>query len=324
MRVSLVCTVLNEEDSVNSLLDSILAQSRQPDEVVIVDGGSRDRTVERLRPYQDRLSLKIAIDPGCNISQGRNRAIRAATGDIIVSTDAGVVLDPRWVEELIAPFGRKPGPAVACGFFVADPRTPFEIALGAAVLPNLEEIDPARFLPSSRSVAFTREAWKAVGGYPEWLDYCEDLVFDMKLRKAGPLFAWAPGAIVHFRPRSSLAAFFRQYYHYARGDGKADLWRKRHAIRYASHLLGFVFVIAGWRHPWVWLLLMAVAAAYSYRPYLRLMPHLGKLSTTQRLSAILWIPLIRLTGDFAKMIGYPAGVRWRRGHRDKIEARGTY
>ncbi|MDO8690767.1 MAG: glycosyltransferase [Dehalococcoidia bacterium] len=315
MRVSLVCTVLNEEDSINPLLDSILAQRRQPDEVVIVDGGSRDRTVERLRRYQDGLPLKIVFEPGCNISQGRNRAIRAATGDIIVSTDAGVILGPKWVEDLIAPFGRKPGPAVVCGFFVADPRTPFEIALGAATLPNLEEIDPARVLPSSRSVAFTREAWLAAGGYPEWLDYCEDLVFDMKLRKAGSLFAWAPGAIVRFRPRSSLAAFFRQYYHYARGDGKADLWRKRHAIRYASHWLGLVFLAAGWWQPWAWLLLVAGAAAYLYRPYLRLMPHLGKLSATQRLSAILWIPLIRLTGDFAKMIGYPAGLRWRRKNK---------
>ncbi len=315
MKVSLVCTVLNEEDSIASLLDSILAQSQQPDEVVIVDGGSRDRTVEELRRYQDRLPLKILIEPGCNISEGRNRAIRASTGDIIASTDAGVTLDPKWVEDLAAPFGRKPGPDVTCGFFVADPRTPFEIAMGATVLPNLEEVDPARFLPSSRSVAFTREAWLAVGGYPEWLDYCEDLVFDLKLRQAGSDFAWAPGAIVHFRPRSSLAAFFRQYYHYARGDGKADLWRKRHAIRYSSYLAGLAILLAGLSQPWLWVLLAAGGAAYMYRPCRRLVEHGRNLTAAQRVATFLWAPAIRAAGDIAKMAGYPVGVQWRRKNK---------
>ena len=75
-----------------------------------------------------------------------------------------------------------------------------------------------------------------MGGYPEWLDYCEDLVFDLALQQSGARFAFAPRAIAWFRPRGSLAAFFRQYYRYARGDGKADLWRARHAIRYAVYL----------------------------------------------------------------------------------------
>ena len=46
-------------------------------------------------------------------------------------------------------------------------------------LPDQTDIDPARFLPSSRSVAFRREVFDRTGGYPEWLDYCEDLLFDM-------------------------------------------------------------------------------------------------------------------------------------------------
>ena len=51
--------------------------------------------------------------------------------------------------------------------------------------PTRDEVDPATFLPSSRSVAFRKAAWAAVGGYPEWLDYCEDLVFDLSLRERG-------------------------------------------------------------------------------------------------------------------------------------------
>ncbi|RLG16029.1 glycosyltransferase, partial [Nanoarchaeota archaeon] len=44
MKVSLICTVLNEEDTIEDLLKSIIKQTRRPDEFVIVDGGSKDKT----------------------------------------------------------------------------------------------------------------------------------------------------------------------------------------------------------------------------------------------------------------------------------------
>src|ERR1051326_5124055 len=83
----------------------------------------------------------------------------------------------------------------------------------------------------------------------------------------GCRFAFAPEAIAWFRPRPSLAAFFRQYYRYARGDGKADLWRARHTIRYATYLTAVALLVR--RSRLSWLLLVGVAA-YSRRPCQRL------------------------------------------------------
>ena len=154
-------------------------------------------------------------------------------------------LDPRWLELLTAPLlAPSSNVDIVSGWFAADPQTPFERAMGATVLPALEDIDPATFLPSSRSVAFRKAAWYEVGGYPEWLDYSEDLVFDIALRDAGKQFVFAPGAVAHFRPRADLRAFYRQYYRYARGDGKANLWLKRHTARYATYAIGPA--IAAW------------------------------------------------------------------------------
>ena len=109
--------------------------------------------------------------------------------------------------------------------------------MGATVLPDRSDIDPATFLPSSRSVAFRKSVWSEVGGYPEWLDYCEDLIYDLAIRERFGPFTFAPDALVHFRPRTTMRAFFTQYYRYARGDGKANLWPKRHAIRYLTYLV---------------------------------------------------------------------------------------
>ncbi len=339
MRTSVICTVLNEGESIRRLMDSLVAQTRQPDEIVIVDGGSQDNTVAILQSYADRLPLRVLVEPGANISAGRNAAIRAATGDAIASVDAGVWLEPAWLAELVAPLAgyrlqaegskespqpstlRPQSPQSVAGFFVPDTRTAFEIAMGATVLPTVDEIKPDRFLPSSRSVAYTKAAWAAAGGYPEWIDYCEDLIFDFRMLDAVGPFAWAPKAVAHFRPRGSLKSFFKQYYRYARGDGKADLWRKRHLVRYVTYLivlpglLGLsLFHAPGW-----WLLLLAGVMFYCAAPYRRLRQRLPGLSLGDRFYAILLVPVIRLVGDVAKMLGYPAGWVWRLRHWRRAE-----
>lgn len=316
-------TVRNEAESLPQLLDSVLRQTLLPDEIVIADGGSTDGTQEIARAYGDRLPLRLLDVPGANISEGRNAAIREAQHGIIAATDAGVVLDPGWLEALIAPF-EDDSVDIVSGFFVPEVATTFEIAMGATVLPSLEDIDPATFLPSSRSVAFRKRAWKMAGGYPKWLDYCEDLVFDMNLKKQGKRFVFAPEAVVHFRPRPTLRAFFRQYYLYARGDGKADLWRKRHAIRYLTYLAAALLTSWALIHRQSGagqgiMVLIAFAAAYCRRPYARLLLLLRGLPLASRLYALAMVPIIRLTGDIAKMMGYPVGV-WSRFKRKETRA----
>ncbi len=343
MLISLIFTVKDEAASLPRLLDSIAAQTRAPDEIVVVDGGSRDATPDILRDAARRLPLRIISEPGANISQGRNAAIRAARGDIICATDAGVRLDANWVAELVRPFEEKANADergklqsesishpresastrvpnisadVVAGFFLADPHSVFETALAATTLPTLAEIQPEKFLPSSRSIAFRKSAWADVGGYPEWLDYCEDLIFDFKLRALHRI-AFAPRARVHFRPRENLRAFCRQYYQYARGDGKANLWRARHLIRYTTYLvvlpltLGLIVV-----SPLFGLGILTVGfAAMFFAPFNRLIPMARGLTLVEKIRAGAWMPVIRVAGDIAKMCGYPVGVLWRARHR---------
>lgn len=317
--ISVIATVLNEGDSIHGLLRSLQRQTRQPDEIVIVDGGSRDDTVAIIRGYEDRLPLRLLIEAGCNISQGRNRAIKAAQGDIIAVTDAGVRLGDDWLERITEPLRQDMALNAVGGFFVADAHTPFEIALGAATLPLAREIDPEFFLPSSRSIAFRKAAALRVGLYPEWLDFCEDLVFDLRLRCAAGPFAFEPRALAHFRPRSTLRQYFRQYFYYARGDGKAKLWFKRHLVRYAAYLLlaPLIFLAGVLIHPALWGLYLIGGAAYLFQPYRRL-PAL--LRRSEESSPLIWlyclltIPWLRFVGDMAKMLGYPVGWRWRLRH----------
>lgn len=314
--VSLVLTVLNEGEAIHKLMRSVLAQTRPPDEIVIVDGGSTDNTVALLEAYAAWLPLRVIVALGANISRGRNVAIQHAAHPIIAVTDAGVRLEPDWLETLLRPFEEPDSPDVVSGFFLPDPQGLWEYALAVTTLPARDEMGRGRFLPSSRSVAFTREAWARVGGYPEWMQWSEDVLFDLALLNAGATFANQPGALVWFRPRASLRGFIRQYRNYAYGDGQGLLWPKRHAIRYATYLLALPMLLWLLQRRSMLAVVLGVAggAAMFWTPVKR---HWR--AGRYRWRALPLIPLIRIAGDVAKMWGFPQAWRdgWRNRHRTR-------
>lgn len=309
MRVSLIATVKNEADNIADLLDSMLAQTRSPDEIVINDNGSSDDTATIVERYITAGYPIRLVRGGHNIPSGRNNAILHARGPIIASCDAGLTLPPHWLTTIVAPLERGEAEVVG-GFFEPDARSLWEFALGATNYPDAPEVDPATFLPAGQSMAFTKAAWEAVGGYPEWADTCEDLMFDLQLKRRAFRFAFVPEAAVQFRPRSSPRSYFRQYFTYARGDGVANLFLRRHAIRYGSYAGLLVVLARARRIPWLLLLIPIGVAAHTLRSFRRVWSRSRSLPIQQQLAVLALVPVIRLIGDVAKMLGFPAGV-WR-------------
>ena len=308
--VSLIATVKNERAGLDAWLVGIERQSRPPDEIVIVDGGSLDGTWERLSEWAAPCDLVLLRVPGASISFGRNLAMSKARSGVIAITDAGTVADTNWLEKLTRPF-EDASVDVSAGFFRPAVAGAWQRSLAATTLPDSDEIHPDTFLPSSRSVA-VRSNWVRRGfEYPEWLDYCEDLVWDLQLKRGGARFVLSPDAVVDFAVRPNWLSFWRQYFRYARGDGKAGLFPKRHAIRYISYLVGGIAVVRGRK-----LELAAgvvLGCAYVYRSVVRLSrrDRVAGVRPVGTLSALLLIPAHRLVGDVAKMAGYPTGLIWR-------------
>jgi glycosyltransferase involved in cell wall biosynthesis len=320
-RVSIVCTVRDEADNIAALLDSMLAQTRPADEIVINDCGSRDATPAIVTRYITAGHRIRLVYGGHNIPSGRNNAIAHADAPIVACTDAGLTLDSRWLERIVAPIESGAAELVG-GFFRPAPHSLFELVLGATNYREPQEIDPATFLPFGKSVAFRKDAWARAGGYPEWASHCEDILFDLALRRDGARMAFAPDALVLFRPRGSLRTFARQYFLYARGDGVANLWPRRYAIRYVTYGAAAALLLGARRRPWLLALALAGGLAYSRAPLRRLRARAPALSPRELLAAAALIPAIRMVGDLAKMLGYPTGVwrRWRSAElRSEIE-----
>jgi Glycosyltransferases, probably involved in cell wall biogenesis len=310
---ALVATVFAEEESLPAFLDALEAQTLHPSEIVVVDGGSPDRTAALLSAWAPACGCRIIVHvaDGVGISEGRNIAIAGADADHIVVTDAGALARPDWFARLTSPWDDDPT-AVIAGFFEPTGRTFWERTIAAIITPTAAEIDGETFLPSSRSVAFPREAWRVVGGYPEWLDYCEDLVFDLALRDhAGP-FVFVPDAVVAWVGRPGLVSFGRQYYRYARGDGKAGLFARRHLVRYGA----YAFAAASWRlSPWAVGAGAVAFVGYMIKPWRRLWARRSTFRGAELPAALGVAPFVVVVGDVAKMIGYLPGVRWRGSRR---------
>lgn len=305
--VALIVTVRNEEASVDALLDSLLEGSRPPDEIVVADGGSTDRTLERLRARSAaEPRVRFLVAPG-NRSVGRNAAVRAARAPLIACTDAGVRVERDWLQRITEPFRADPGVDVVAGFYRPDGETWFERAAGVVSAPRLEEVDRDRFLPSTRSVAFRRSAWERVGGFDERWDHNEDTPFALSLKRAGFRFAFAPDAIVRWLPRGDLRSFWRQHRRFGYGDGESAVqgsFYGRIAVKYAMALL--LLAIGIWFRPAWWALgagLLLFVLAQARRAHGRLPAAVAGIA----------VPTLKVVYDVAYLWGYARGVWSRRG-----------
>ena len=303
MRVALIATLLNEGERLEATLAAIDAQTRQPDEIVIVDGGSTDGSFERLERWASgRVGVRVERREGANIPEGRNAAIKLTDCEAIAVTDAGCVLEPTWLEQLAAAL--ESGVDVAMGFYSADARTRFERLMSCLNLPDAEEIHPARFMPSSRSVAFRRDVWERAGGYPEWLPIGEDMYFDFRVLESGATRRFVPGAMVWWHLRPDVSSTARQYFRYARGDGRSGMYPERHGLRFLTYGGACALVAVGLRRPWaLWLIPLATAARMRRafrRAFRRLPPAEARVS-------LVALPVLEALLDMAKMGGYIAG-----------------
>ena len=260
-KVSVICTVKNEEETILDWLESLEKQSRLPDEVIIVNGDSTDRTVDLIKEFMrnSKLKIRLIVAPSANIAQGRNIAIKNSQYDIIASNDAGCKLHPHWLENIIKPFEEDPTVDVVSGVYLPWYENEFQEVAGYIIFPEVDKLDPESFLPSSRSVAFKREAWKHVRGYPECLHTAEDTLFDLKLKKLGIRFVLAKNAIVYWKLRKNLRKIFKQHFDYAKGDGEALIRVRSPVIVYSSLLLILILAIFFESNPWYWIIVVLLS-----------------------------------------------------------------
>lgn len=293
MKISLIVPLLNEAKTINRLLDSIVIQSRKPDEVILVDGGSEDETVSQIKAHRLtwQLTVRLLTIKGANCSASRNFGIRSAKYPVLALTDSGCVLDKDWLKLMIKPLAQNQAASVA-GFYQVKPQTALSEAMSLFMITLPKKLDVTTYLPSSRSIAFTKKAWQKVGGYPEQLNYCDDLVFGKKL-KAKTKMIVEPKALVYWDTPDGLNEFFHKLKNYSSGDVKAGYGP--HVRRITSVFLRY---LAFYIFPGLFIL-------YLVWPILKFSRYL------QKPAAIFWLPIVQVVADMAVLRGALLGLKLR-------------
>ena len=220
-KITLISTLLNEGDSTDFLMGSIFAQTRLPDEIIVVDGGSTDNTVDKLKAWKRKfktkgVDMRILVSEGANIAQGRNLATEQARYYWVASIDGGCTADKNWLKKLEEKAESTQADVVSGNF---RPKTESFAEKIQGVFVRISAKDN----PSSRSIMFKRNFWKKAGGYPEDLYTGEDSKFNALMKAKGAKFVFAPGAVVSWKMRPSLKKWLRQFYLYGYGDGRAKI-----------------------------------------------------------------------------------------------------
>ena len=315
-QVSLVVPVRDEAASIRVLLDSIMAQTRQPDEIVFVDGGSVDNTVEQLRVASERMPERIRIveageaGPG----RGRNIGIEAARYEWVALTDAGIRLEPTWLERLAEVAMRDSSIAVVYGNYEPVVTSFFE-RCAALSYPPPKQARPGGLMrgPSTASMLLRRDVWEQAGGFPD-LRAAEDLIFMERLRQRGFKEGWSPSATVWWQLQPDVARTFRKFVLYSRHNvwaGRQWDWHYGVARKYVL-MLPFIVMAVLYSLWWLTVPLLITLARVAKSIWNRREGRglLWLLNPAQ----FLGVACILLTIDMATFIGWAQAI-WQKGDR---------
>ncbi len=237
--ISVVVTVLDEVAAIDALLGALVAQlAHSRDEIVVVDGGSRDGTAGRVRAWSRRDGrVRLLLRPGTGISAGRNAGVREAVNEVVACTDAGCEPAPGWLAAFRAAAADGAPPGLLTGVYRVGGTGPVRAALAAVGYPDPAELrrptplvraygrlfgrtfDPT--MPTGRSMAFPVPVWTAAGGFPEHLATGEDVLFGRAAAAAGPPATLVADAEVGWTQRPTVAGTARMYFRYGQGSGRS-------------------------------------------------------------------------------------------------------
>jgi glycosyltransferase involved in cell wall biosynthesis len=236
-KVSVVVCAYNAERTMDACLASLAVLNYPDYEVIVVNDGSRDRTLEIAEGYP---FCRIVSQPNKGLSVARNVGAETATGEIVAYTDSDCVVDPDWLAYLVAKM--EASRLAACGGPNFPPPENRLVPAAVAVAPG----GPNHVLLSDEvaehiagcNMAFRRDALLGLGGFdPVYRAAGDDVDICWRFQDAGYVIGFAPAAIVwHFR-RNTVKAYCNQQ----RGYGKAE------ALVYSKHPFRFnLFGQAKW------------------------------------------------------------------------------
>jgi GT2 family glycosyltransferase len=211
VRISVVIPALNEEKMIGRCLECLARSSFPPDsfEVIVVDNGSTDRTLEIAHSFSRQLSISTFQQSGVHISALRNLGAAASKGEILAFLDADCMVPEDWLERAFGQLHSETAGVV--GSYYAIPSGSRWVArtwYGAGHPPKDGNV---AYVPSG-DMLVRRSTFFQLRGFDEHLETSEDCEFCLRARKAGLLVHAVAGlAVIHLGTPQTLGQFYRKH-----------------------------------------------------------------------------------------------------------------
>ena len=185
-RISIVIPALNEEKFLPHLLTSLTKQTKKNFSVIVVDGSSKDRTVEIAESFRSKLPrLKVIVSEKAGLPLQRNLGARATSGEWLVFLDSDHTVHPYFIERIEA-FIEENNPKIFTSWFRPDSEVSGDamFTLIANLFVEGSIIFHRPIAPGPLAVV-RREVFELVGGYNESLTFGEDYDFTQRIAAKG-------------------------------------------------------------------------------------------------------------------------------------------
>ncbi|RME86108.1 MAG: glycosyltransferase family 2 protein [Caldilineae bacterium] len=207
-------------------LDSLRRQTHQDFEVIVVDNGSTDGSVEMVQKEYPEVHL-LALDDNYGFIVACNRGAQFARGEVLVMLNNDTEVEPQWLEALCRALEQHPeAGSAASKMLLFERRDTLHSAgdmLGPDFMPmnrGVWEIDQGQydadlyiFGPCGGAAAYRRELWEQLGGFDERLFmYLEDVDLAWRAQRAGWKSIFVPEARVYHHLSATGGGTIASYY----------------------------------------------------------------------------------------------------------------
>ncbi len=246
--ITVICPVYNEGAYIRSVLDFFISAKPSDKELILVDGNSSDDTCAIVEEYMVRHdNIQLLLNPNRYVPFALNKAITAASGDIIVRLDAHTNYDPHYFEKIIETFQKTNGDIVGGAMRIAAGNST-QNAIGYATTTrfgvgnsSFHFEDFEGYTDSVYLGAWKKNIFDKTGMFDTNFKRNQDDEFHYRAKSLGFTVYQSRDIKLYYHPRKSLKLLFKQYYQY--GLYKPLVLKKIKRATNARHLIPSLFVV---------------------------------------------------------------------------------
>ncbi len=212
-KVSVIVASMNNEETIEECLQALLAQNYPADhiEIILMDGCSKDRTVEIAQKYPVKI---ISIRLNCPAAY--NYVMRIASHPILGFVDSDAKVEKDWLRKLVPRLDEPNVAGVSGSIDTWNTDNPWARSIGYELITRYKRIGKYTSRIATMNLLLKKNVIEEVGGWAEEMPSQYDTEFGFRLAAKGYKIAYEPSAVCYHFNRPTLRAYYRQQLQYGK------------------------------------------------------------------------------------------------------------